>query len=591
MKPKPWVLCAGIAAGLAGWLAAGGARAAEIVRFSNLGDQDLESEAFRLTRPLTVHVTCEGAGDGDADEMYAYGWILDADSREVVWALSPSTARASGSRFSFDGDLPLAAGDYLAYYAAYGSWRDQQRVIKIFGHKVGQIEIHSGRRRHRSRLASDRWGLNIETRSEGDEAAVQRLEARADRDRRAIVEIVGRRDNDFEQKAFSLPQRLQVTVYCQGEFDESDENMADYGWILDAETRKRVWEMGPDNFKHAGGAAKNKVSRETIALPAGSYVVSYTCDGSHSPEAWNAPPPYDPDLWGVTLWAGSELEALRVEPYRDDEAARTFVALLRQGDDAYAAQGFTLERRTKLRVYCLGEYDEGHESFADHGWIEEFAGHRQVWTMSADNVRPAGGARKNRLADDIVELPPGDYVARYTSDDSHSYRDWNQPPPHDPTHWGISIALVGRDADPRQVKLFDAEERAETGRERLVRMVRVGDDRHVKHRFRLERPVRLRVLCLGEGLQQEMFDYGWIEDAGSGAVVWEMTARNSRHAGGARKNRIFDGVIRLERGEYVAHYLTDGSHAWGDWNDTPPPEPYLWGLTVMFALDLEKDSN
>ena len=63
-----------------------------------------------------------------------------------------------------------------------------------------------------------------------------------------------------------------------------------------------------------------------------------------------------------------------------------------------------------------------------------------------------------------------------------------------------------------------------------------------------------------------MVDYGWIEDAKSGRRVWEMTYRMTEHAGGAKKNRRFDGVIRLPAGEYVLRYETDGSHSFGDWN-------------------------
>jgi len=65
--------------------------------------------------------------------------------------------------------------------------------------------------------------------------------------------------------------------------------------------------------------------------------------------------------------------------------------------------------------------------------------------------------------------------------------------------------------------------------------------------------------------------------------VWEMTMRNTHHAGGARKNRVFDGEVKLDTGRYVVHYQTDGSHAYGDWNDRRPPDPHGWGITVTMA--------
>ena len=39
----------------------------------------------------------------------------------------------------------------------------------------------------------------------------------------------------------------------------------------------------------------------------------------------------------------------------------------------------------------------------------------------------------------------------------------------------------------------------------------------------------------------------------------------------------------LDRGEYEAHYVTDGSHAWASWNAAPPDDPALWGLTVTIV--------
>jgi hypothetical protein len=80
-----------------------------------------------------------------------------------------------------------------------------------------------------------------------------------------------------------------------------------------------------------------------------------------------------------------------------------------------------------------------------------------------------------------------------------------------------------------------------------------------------------------------MADYGWIEEAKTGRRVWEMTYRSTEHAGGASKNRRFDGTIRLSAGEYVLRYETDGSHAFGDWNADPPDDPEMWGVTVSQA--------
>jgi hypothetical protein len=54
----------------------------------------------------------------------------------------------------------------------------------------------------------------------------------------------------------------------------------------------------------------------------------------------------------------------------------------------------------------------------------------------------AGGAKKNRFYNDLVVLKPGDYRVVYETDDSHSYNNWNDAPPLDPTSWGIIVSKV-----------------------------------------------------------------------------------------------------------------------------------------------------
>jgi len=60
-----------------------------------------------------------------------------------------------------------------------------------------------------------------------------------------------------------------------------------------------------------------------------------------------------------------------------------------------------------------------------------------------------------------------------------------------------------------------------------------------------------------------------------------MTYRTTEHAGGASKNRAFDGTLVLGPGEYVLRYESDGSHSYGEWNAEAPDDPDGWGVTVF----------
>lgn len=74
------------------------------------------------------------------------------------------------------------------------------------------------------------------------------------------------------------------------------------------------------------------------------------------------------------------------------------------------------------------------------------------------------------------------------------------------------------------------------------------------------------------------YDYGYIENS-AGEVIWQMQNYYTEHAGGALKNRLADTVIPLKAGRYHIKYVTDESHSWNNWDDTPPQTPF-YGIVV-----------
>jgi hypothetical protein len=130
--------------------------------------------------------------------------------------------------------------------------------------------------------------------------------------------------------------------------------------------------------------------------------------------------------------------------------------------------------------------------------------------------------------------------------------------------------------DERFIEKYDPDD----DKNILVQIVRVGDDEEREKKFTLNQDRDIRIYALGEGDRDEMYDYGWIEDYNTGRTVWSMSYRETRNAGGARKNRLFDGMIRLKRGTYVVHYVSDSSHSYGDWNQSPPRDRRSWGITI-----------
>jgi hypothetical protein len=128
---------------------------------------------------------------------------------------------------------------------------------------------------------------------------------------------------------------------------------------------------------------------------------------------------------------------LYLKPLPAELSAKTPVARISEvADDADKTAEFTLTGATSLRVFAQGEGDGGR--MYDYGWIEDAATGKAVWEMKAAETAHAGGAEKNRKVDAALSLPAGRYKLHYKSDDSHSFDNWNAPPP-DINFWGIAL--------------------------------------------------------------------------------------------------------------------------------------------------------
>ncbi len=110
----------------------------------------------------------------------------------------------------------------------------------------------------------------------------------------------------------------------------------------------------------------------------------------------------------------------------------------------------------------------------------------------------------------------------------------------------------------------------------------VADSQYRIREFKLDQNTAVQVYALGESSGYAMCDYGGIESARTGELVWEMYSLTTQHAGGAVKNRRVDRILPLEAGTYRLHYRTDSTHAFATWNDVPPNHNW-WGIRLCDA--------
>ncbi len=547
-----------------------------LVEIDDLEPGDVEVFGFELEREQEIEIEALALGtrkDEHKSVELTAAWILDAGSREVVWDLKDArpASRRRGFR-EYDQKVRLGAGSYEVYYATYptyssdgdhGWWESAAHsMARMFGWDDGEdYEEAVG-------------DLRLEVRGDGRPTSGEQLASARSRLREeALVALAADDDAFAENRGFVLEQPMELLVYAVGEL--SKDRGYDYGWIVDAKTRKKVWTFTYAGSEPAGYAKKNRVAYDTVSLPAGEYAAYFITDDSHSPERWNALPPHDPSFWGITLWLKDPQQRrfAKAFDYRHlpgDE--RLIVELTRMRDKEHRTRGFTLKQAMDVRIYALGE-GTGH-GMSDYGWLVDARTRQKVWAMEYEETEPAGGSKKNRLADTVIRLEAGSYVVAYVTDGSHSYRDWNAAPPTYQDRWGISL-FGGGDFDSRSV----AEYREDEDPGVLARIARVKSDSHRRRDFTLDDKTAVSVYALGEGTHGEMHDYAWLEDS-AGRVVWEMTYPMTGGAGGASKNRLYQGTLELPPGDYVLHYQSDDSHAYRDWNDSPPHDPDGWGVQV-----------
>lgn len=566
-------------------MVAGVAGATTLAGFGGLPPEDLAFAGFELAGKTKLQIRDTGFGyrSGGRSVVLSNAWILDAETRRTVWEMAEEREEWKEKRITAsEYTVELPAGRYEVYYSTYPDYRSRKWSSDIFDWGGGMFregtwgvyeKILENEDLDDVDDIYDRFSLSIE----GQGTAMGRGDVDAYhqgmRDA-AVVAGVRLGDHEYLEKGFELKRKMRMHIYALGEARKDGDY--DYGWIMNADTREKVWRFTYDDTDPAGGAKKNRIVDATFEAPAGRYVLVYTTDGSHSWHRWNSPPPHDPAFWGALLRPEDPAEAAYASAfdYEDEAWKNVIVEMTRAGEEELLREGFTVKKKMDVRVYAIGEGDDGE--MADYGWIVNAKTRQRVWTMRYDDTEHAGGGEKNRMFDGTVTLEPGSYMAYFVTDRGHSYARWNTAPPADRERYGLTVAATS-DADAKQVGEYVEEKNGDY----LVRLVEVGDDEYLSEDFEVKKQMDVYVFAIGEGQDGRMYDYGWIEDVESGRVVWEMTYRKTEHAGGARKNRMYADTLTLKPGKYRVFYETDDSHSYPRFNASRPFEPENWGIQIL----------
>lgn len=548
-----------------------------------VGSSDIgyvEHKAFTLSGETRIDIEgYAGSYRRNGNDLLFYAWIINSETRKEVWNLMEAAnddffLKEHEGRFKVEAAVTLPSGDYEVFYAGGMNYNRYNKNSSVDFEDLGDFirmlidEISDEGDSHR-------YSDNLYVTLTADDKKMHQVDERDLIDaytKDALVAEIRVRENEIIKSRFALKAETTLKVYTIGE--EQDDEKFDYAKIINMDTWEQVWPLYNTKFRHAGGGKKNIYAMEEVTLPKGNYAVYYVSDGSHSYEHWNVLPPYDPSFWGITIWT-DEKEKNKVE--FDANTDLVAVELTRVRDNDFLEKGFTVETDMDIRIVSIGErsYSDG---MADYGWIVNAETGDKVWEFREYKSDYAGGGRKNRMINEVITLKKGDYIAYYVTDDSHAYDDWNDAPPFAQDMYGLTV-LATKSADRAKIKEFEAKKYQNENV--LAQLVRVRDGEYLHTTFKLDEDTKVRVLCIGEGDDGRMFDTGWIKNMETGRIVWEMTYRSSMHAGGADKNRMFDGTLILPKGEYKMYYETDGSHSYRDWNSSPPRNQEQYGISVF----------
>ena len=580
--------------------ATGSARAVVLLRLDDYDTRGLKAAGFELARKAHVEIDALGVRNPWSDEYAAYAWIIDANTRRVVWSQEDSDGKRDRGEHGARRDrrmlrshesVDLGPGRYELYaWAGLGFNNNIHFHFSSLGNLRNLVDLadsHDDGEDQRFKAAVRDCYVELAS-SDIQKSDVKDFDPAGELPG-AILRANRLGDHAFVEKGLRVDKPLDLRLYGTCEWPREGREPVDATWIINADTRERVWELSRRNTEDAGGAEKNRSFDTEVHLDAGRYVLCAGTDDSHSYDEFNAAPPYDPAAWGVQVLPGHNFDAAAFHVEAAPVRGEPVVDLTKASDNDVLERGFKLSRDGDVLVYAVGEWNDSGDEFADRGWITRAGTHDIVWEMKERNTHHAGGAEKNRMFDGLVKLAAGDYVAHFETDDSHSYRHWNSDAPYDRDAWGLAIypahGMTARDFQISDLRKNDddSSDKYDKPADALVSITHVRNHAHEHETFTLAHAAKVHIYAVGEGVDREMADYGWIEDTKTGDVVWEMTWRKTHEAGGARKNREFDADVLLDAGTYEVYYETDGSHAYGAWNDRRPDDPSAWGITITPA--------
>ena len=316
-----------------------------LITLDNVDADETRFAGFVLDSEQEVEIEAVGLHRREQHYINTNAWILNSENREVVWELTDANSKWMNRKIrQYRDRVTLPAGTYELYYSVYTGHYSQNSWSLgnlFFGDKDEEYFDD----------VMDEFAVNL--RASGRQISAGDIKNRQEAvKKKAFVSLLTRHEEEYLNQGFELKKPTEIIVYALGEARR--DGSFDYGWIINVDTRERIWDFTYRNTEHAGGDKKNRVSRETLSLDAGRYAAFYVTDDSHTPVDWNAPPPYDPAFWGLSLFMENESQRGNVKlfDYENAKAQNVIVNFSGLREDEFVSKGFTLKKGHGCAYLC-----------------------------------------------------------------------------------------------------------------------------------------------------------------------------------------------------------------------------------------------
>jgi hypothetical protein len=431
-------------------------------------------------------------------------------------------------------------------------------------------------------------------------------------DGEAAVLIENVDPTSLKSHSFELSRPVRMAVAATGSFEDpggagGDTALAAYGWIVRRNEGSVFWRLSAANARRQRGTLAE--ATDTLDFQPGVYDVYFASYGD--PEVRTAAPRPrslggrfrrilsrdgrawvgDAGRWMISVTPVVETDADAISMRGDaPEEMLPGAELLWNGASASPGERQTWMfevRAPGARVALRAVADAPSGAFAARAALERVGGGGgdTLWSLREAATRWAGGARRNRQADTTIALQRGLYRVSFVDTGRHAWGEWAANPPFIPSSWGLTLAAVDG-ASASAVSALNPW----SSLPRLASFSCVGPSADRRLTFTIRDSLDVQVHALGEVTGSTVHDGArllrW--SGGDPSPVWEMVAEETRHGGGAEKNRIGEATLSLTPGRYTLAYYTDSSHDCTDFNSEAPENPSRWGAT-LFVLDPDFD--